>query len=92
MTEKEKEKEELVARFDSDAAELGKIVEENDGVEEMLAPHKKMREKANTFRNIGIGCACGMATLAIGAAAGFFAADRSIGEYADKFWNLKPVH
>lgn len=25
-------------------------------------------------------------------AAGFFAADRSIKEYADKFWNLKPVH
>ncbi len=25
-------------------------------------------------------------------AAGFFAADRSINEYADKFWNLKPVH
>ena len=26
------------------------------------------------------------------AAAGFFAADRSIKEYADKFWDLKPVH
>ncbi len=26
------------------------------------------------------------------AAAGFFAADRSIKEYAEKFWNLKPVH
>ena len=26
------------------------------------------------------------------AASGFFAADRSIKEYADKFWNLKPVH
>ncbi len=26
------------------------------------------------------------------AAAGFFAADRSINEYAEKFWNLKPVH
>jgi starch phosphorylase len=25
-------------------------------------------------------------------AAGFFAADRSIKEYADKFWNIKPVH
>ena len=25
-------------------------------------------------------------------AAGFFAADRSIKEYADKFWDLKPVH
>ena len=25
-------------------------------------------------------------------AAGFFAADRSIDEYAEKFWNLKPVH
>ena len=25
-------------------------------------------------------------------AAGFFAADRSINEYAEKFWNLKPVH
>ena len=25
-------------------------------------------------------------------AAGFFAADRSIKEYADKFWNLKPLH
>ena len=26
------------------------------------------------------------------AAAGYFAADRSIDEYAQKFWNLKPVH
>lgn len=26
------------------------------------------------------------------AASGYFAADRSIKEYADKFWNLKPVH
>ena len=26
------------------------------------------------------------------AAAGFFAADRSINEYAEKFWDLKPVH
>ncbi len=26
------------------------------------------------------------------AASGFFAADRSIDEYAQKFWNLKPVH
>jgi starch phosphorylase len=25
-------------------------------------------------------------------AAGFFAADRSIKEYADKFWNLKPMN
>ena len=25
-------------------------------------------------------------------AAGFFAADRSINEYAEKFWDLKPVH
>lgn len=25
-------------------------------------------------------------------AAGFFAADRSINEYAEKFWNLKPIH
>jgi starch phosphorylase len=25
------------------------------------------------------------------AASGFFAADRSIKEYADKFWGLKPV-
>ena len=74
LEEKENEKEAFVAGFDSDAAELGKIVEENDGIEEMLAPHKKMREKANTFRNVGIGCACGTATLAIGAAAGFFAA------------------
>ena len=26
------------------------------------------------------------------AAAGFFAADRSINEYAEKFWDLKPVN
>jgi starch phosphorylase len=26
------------------------------------------------------------------AASGYFAADRSINEYAEKFWDLKPVH
>jgi starch phosphorylase len=26
------------------------------------------------------------------AGAGFFAADRSIKDYADNIWNLKPVH
>ena len=26
------------------------------------------------------------------AAAGYFAADRSIAEYAENIWNLKPIH
>ncbi len=47
--------------------------------EEMIAAYKE-REKWTRM------------SLLNTSAAGFFAADRSIKEYADKFWNLKPVH
>ena len=74
LADKEAEKSELVAVFDSDAADLGKIVEDNDGAEEMLAPNKNMREKAAKLRNIGLAFVGGIAALSMGAVAGFFLA------------------
>ncbi len=74
LADKDAEKAELVAAFDNDAANLGKIVEDNDGAEEMLAPHKKLREKATKLRNIGLAFVGGTAALVIGAAIGFFLA------------------
>lgn len=73
LSDKEAEKADLVAAFDSDAADLGKIVEDNDGAQEMLAPFKRMREKATSLRNKGFAFIGGMVTLSIGAVAGFLA-------------------
>ena len=47
LDEKEADKEKFVVGFDNDAAELGSIIEENDGIEKMLSPNKKKREKAD---------------------------------------------